>query len=120
MNVPTDHLLALAAVLFALGVLGFLVRKNVIIVLASIELMLNAANLSFLAASRHWSQTTLAGQGDPQAGPVFGTRMTAAAGAPAERERAAAAAFGVDLQRFPPPRAVSSELPRISPALRRS
>lgn len=71
MNVPTDHLLTLAAVLFALGVLGFLVRKNVIIVLASIELMLNAANLSFLAASRHWSQTTLAGQGDPVAGPIF-------------------------------------------------
>ena len=71
MNVPTGHLLALAAVLFGLGVLGFLVRKNVIIVLASIELMLNAANLSFLAASRHWSQATLAGQGDPSAGPVF-------------------------------------------------
>ena len=71
MNVPTDHLLALAAILFALGVLGFLVRKNVIIVLASIELMLNAANLSFLAASRHWSQDTLAGQGDPSTGPIF-------------------------------------------------
>jgi NADH-quinone oxidoreductase subunit K len=70
-NVPTDHLLALAALLFGLGVLGFLVRKNVIIVLASIELMLNAANLSFLAASRHWSQSTLAGQGDPSAGPLF-------------------------------------------------
>ena len=39
-------------------------------------------------------------------GPVFGTRMTAAAGAPAERERAAAAAFGVDLERFRPPRGV--------------
>ena len=56
MNVPTEHLLALAAVLFGTGVLGFLVRRNVIIILASIELMLNAANLSFLAASRHWSQ----------------------------------------------------------------
>jgi NADH-quinone oxidoreductase subunit K len=71
MSVPTHHLLGLAAVLFALGVLGFLVRKNVIIVLASIELMLNAANLTFLAASRHWSQAGLAGQGDPGAGPVF-------------------------------------------------
>ena len=71
MSVPTNHLLALAAILFALGVLGFLVRKNVIIVLASIELMLNAANLSFLAASRHWSQSTLAGQGDPGGGPIF-------------------------------------------------
>jgi NADH-quinone oxidoreductase subunit K len=71
MNVPTAHLLALAALLFALGVLGFLVRKNVIIVLASIELMLNAANLSFLAASRHWSQASLAGTADPMGGPVF-------------------------------------------------
>jgi len=71
MNVPTDHVLALAAVLFALGVLGFLVRKNVIIVLASIELMLNAANLSFLAASRHWSQDALAATHQPSAGPIF-------------------------------------------------
>lgn len=52
MTVPSAHLLALAAVLFGLGVLGFLLRRNAIIVLASVELMLNAANLSFLAASR--------------------------------------------------------------------
>jgi NADH-quinone oxidoreductase subunit K len=71
MSVPTEHLLALSALLFGLGVLGFLVRKNVIIVLASIELMLNAANLSFLAASRHWSQAGLAAGADPSAGPVF-------------------------------------------------
>ncbi len=71
MKVPTEHLLALAAGLFALGVLGFLVRRNVIIVLASIELMLNAANLSFLAASRHWSQPELAGASQPLGGPVF-------------------------------------------------
>ena len=53
MNVPTEHLLILAAVLFGLGVIGFLVRRNTIIVLASIELMLNAANLTFVAGSRH-------------------------------------------------------------------
>jgi NADH-quinone oxidoreductase subunit K len=52
MNVPTEHLLFLAAGLFALGVLGFVVRRNVIVVLMSIELMLNAANLAFLAGSR--------------------------------------------------------------------
>ena len=56
MNVPTDHMLTLAAVLFTLGVLGFLVRKNVIIVLASIELMLNAANLAFIAFARQFEQ----------------------------------------------------------------
>ncbi len=67
MSVPTEHLLALASILFALGVFGFLVRRNVIIVLASIELMLNAANLSFLAASRDWSQA-----GTPYLeGPIF-------------------------------------------------
>ena len=72
MSVPTEHLLALAAVLFATGVLGFLVRRNVIIVLASIELMLNAANLSFLAASRHWSQPHLASElTHPLQGPIF-------------------------------------------------
>ena len=72
MSVPAEHLLALAAFLFAIGVLGFLVRRNVIIVLASIELMLNAANLTFLAASRHWSQPALAAQGaSPMQGPIF-------------------------------------------------
>jgi NADH-quinone oxidoreductase subunit K len=68
MSVPTEHILALAAVLFGLGVVGFLVRKNVIIVLASIELMLNAANLVLLGASRHWAA---AGTGEPTQGPIF-------------------------------------------------
>jgi len=45
-------MLVLAAVLFGLGVLGFLLRRNVIVVLASVELLLNAANLSFLAGAR--------------------------------------------------------------------
>ncbi len=71
MNVPTEHLFALAAALFALGVLGFLVRRNIIIVLASIELMLNAANLTFLGASRHWAQASLEGVGNPLQGPIF-------------------------------------------------
>jgi NADH-quinone oxidoreductase subunit K len=51
-NVPSEHLLVLAAVLFTTGVLGFLLRRNAIIVLASVELMLNAANLSLIAGSR--------------------------------------------------------------------
>lgn len=44
---------ALAAALFALGVFGFLTRRNAIVVLMSVELMLNAANLTFLAAARN-------------------------------------------------------------------
>ena len=70
MNVPTEHLLVLAAMLFAIGTLGFLLRRNVIVVLASIELILNAANLTFLAGSRHHS--ALAGAGEANLhGPIF-------------------------------------------------
>lgn len=52
MSVPTEHMLVLAAVLFAIGVAGFLTRRNLIVVLMSIELMLNAANLSLIAGAR--------------------------------------------------------------------
>ncbi len=52
MNVPNEHLLILAALLFGIGVAGFLIRRNAIIVLASIELMLNAANLTLITGSR--------------------------------------------------------------------
>lgn len=52
MSVPNEHLLYLATVLFGTGVLGFLIRRNVIVVLMSVELMLSAANLAFLAGSR--------------------------------------------------------------------
>jgi NADH-quinone oxidoreductase subunit K len=51
-NVPTEHLLVLSALLFAIGVAGFFVRRNLIVVLMSVELMLNAANLAFLAGAR--------------------------------------------------------------------
>ena len=49
--VPISWYLALSAVLFALGVAGFIYRKSVITVFMSIELMLNAVNLSFVAFS---------------------------------------------------------------------
>lgn len=44
---------ALSAVLFAIGALGVLVRRNAIIIFMSIELMLNSANLAFVAFARH-------------------------------------------------------------------
>jgi NADH-quinone oxidoreductase subunit K len=47
-----QHYLVLAAMLFALGAAGVVLRRNAIIVLMSIELMLNAVNLTFLAFSR--------------------------------------------------------------------
>ncbi len=55
MTVPTEHLLILAGILFAIGVAGIFLRRNLIVVLMSIELMLNAANITFLAGSRQHS-----------------------------------------------------------------
>jgi len=49
--VPLAYYLALSAVLFCLGVLGFLIKRNIITIFMSIELMLNAVNLSFVAFS---------------------------------------------------------------------
>ena len=50
-EVPISWFLILSAVLFALGVTGFLFRRNIITVFMSIELMLNAVNLSFVTFS---------------------------------------------------------------------
>ena len=50
--VPVSYYFVLATVLFVIGVIGVLFRKNLLLVLMSIELMLNAANLCFVAASR--------------------------------------------------------------------
>jgi NADH-quinone oxidoreductase subunit K len=46
----------LAAILFALGLIGLLVRRNLIFVLMSIEVMLNATGLAFVAAGSQWGQ----------------------------------------------------------------
>ena len=50
--VPIEHALILAFLLFFIGAAGVLIRRNLITVLMSIELMLNSANLLFVAASR--------------------------------------------------------------------
>ncbi|RMD99892.1 MAG: NADH-quinone oxidoreductase subunit NuoK [Calditrichaeota bacterium] len=50
---PLEHYLILAAILFSLGVLGVLTRRNAIVIFLSIELMLNAVNLTFVALSNH-------------------------------------------------------------------
>ena len=50
--VPTQHYLFLAAILFCAGMFGVLVRRNALVVFMCIELMLNAANLTFLAFAR--------------------------------------------------------------------
>jgi NADH-quinone oxidoreductase subunit K len=51
-NVSTGHFLALSAVLLAIGVVGAIMRRNALIVLMSVELMLNAGNLAILAFAR--------------------------------------------------------------------
>lgn len=50
------HYLALSAILFGLGVLGFVLRRNVITIFMCIELMLNAVNLAFVAFAHQWQQ----------------------------------------------------------------
>ena len=53
MVVPLHHIIAISAILFTIGVVGVLFRRNAIIVFMSIEIMLNAVNLSFVAFSRY-------------------------------------------------------------------
>lgn len=52
MNVGLPHYLAVSGLLFALGLLGVIARRNLLIIYMSLELMLNAANLAFVALSR--------------------------------------------------------------------
>ncbi len=52
--VTLEHYLTLSAILFAIGTTGVFLRRNMITVLLSIEIMLNAANLSLVAFGRYW------------------------------------------------------------------
>ena len=55
-TVPMEHGLILAGALFAVGLAGVLVRRNVVFMLLSIEIMLNAAGLAFIVAGARWGQ----------------------------------------------------------------
>ena len=55
--VPMYHYLFLGAALFTIGVLGVLTRKNIMVILMSIELMMNAVNINLIAFSRYLGQT---------------------------------------------------------------
>lgn len=57
MTVPIVNYLVLSGLLFAIGTLGVLMRRNALILFMSIELMLNAVNLAFLAFARGWGDT---------------------------------------------------------------
>src|SRR5579871_2920436 len=54
--VPIAYYLILAAVLFSIGIGAFLIKRNVITIFISIELMLNAVNLTFVAFAHRWNQ----------------------------------------------------------------
>ena len=56
-QITTDWYLTLAAILFSLGAIGMMVRKNVLIMFMCVELMLNAVNLTFVAASKHFGSS---------------------------------------------------------------
>ena len=58
MDIGTSHYLVLSAILFAIGVVGIVTRRNMIIVLMSIELVLNSVNLNFIAFSYQFSDLT--------------------------------------------------------------
>jgi NADH-quinone oxidoreductase subunit K len=55
-DVPLEHVLLLAGALFALGMIGLLARRNIILMLVSLEIMLNAAGLAFVGAGAHWGR----------------------------------------------------------------
>jgi len=55
-NVPMEHGLFVAAILFVLGFAGVLVRRNIVFMLMSIEVMLNAVGLAFVVAGARWGQ----------------------------------------------------------------
>jgi len=54
----TNETLALSVVLFVIGAVGFIIRRNAIVVLMSVEIMLNACNLAFVAFSRQLGDLT--------------------------------------------------------------
>ena len=56
LQIPLEHVLLLAATLFSCGLLGLMLRRNIIFMLMSLEVMLNAAGLAFVTAGAHWGQ----------------------------------------------------------------
>jgi len=56
--IPLTHFLALGAILFLIGAAGVLMRRNAIMILLSIELMLNSVNVTFVGFARQWADLT--------------------------------------------------------------
>ena len=71
-SIPMSQGLTLAGILFALGVIGLLVRRNLLFILMSLEVMVNSAGLAFVVAGSRW------GQADGQVMFIFILSMAAA------------------------------------------
>lgn len=56
LHIPMQHVLLLAALLFSCGLMGLMLRRNIIFMLMSLEVMLNATALAFVAAGAKWGQ----------------------------------------------------------------
>ena len=101
------HYLVLSFLLFAIGVAGVLSRRNLVVILMSTELILNAVNINLVAFSRYWE---LSGLGTPLQGQVFAVFVIVVAAAEAAiglgivlslfRTRGTIAADDVDLLRW--------------------
>ena len=72
MNIPMEYGLLLAVLLFCIGLVGLLIRRNIIFMLLCIEIMLNAAGMAFVIAGAAW------GQADGQVMFIFILAMAAA------------------------------------------
>ncbi len=57
-QVPTEYYLILSAIIFVIGALGVLMRRNALIIFMCVEMMLNAVNLSLIALAREFGQLT--------------------------------------------------------------
>jgi NADH-quinone oxidoreductase subunit K len=80
LNPDLSKFLVIGALLFIIGVAGVLTRRNIIVIFMSIELILNAANLNFIAMSRYLQQT---GSANALAGQIFAVFVIVVAAAEA-------------------------------------
>jgi len=68
--IPTSYYILLSAVLFTIGVAGVLIRRNAIIIFMSVELMLNSANLAFVAFARQFQESVVDAGGNALINPA--------------------------------------------------
>ena len=76
--IPIDYYVGLSALLFTIGGVGFLIRRNVLVTLMSIEIMLNAVNLALVAFNRHHATLAATSPANLHTGHVFAFFIIAA------------------------------------------